>query len=125
MALEYRKYRHFLDAYNQSYIEGIKFYTASGTEIINYPKPHSRNLTRKHKDTGGWLKPMVRVFKNLRSRLEGKGGLSPGDAPSYYLEGLLYNVPHDQLKSSYGDCLVNVVNWIQQCDKTTDCHYTR
>jgi hypothetical protein len=118
VALEYRRYVKFNGTFDQDYIEGIVFHTSSGEQIINYPKPHSANLTRKHQATGGWLKPVVRVFKNLRSRLIDKGKLLPGDAPSYYLEGLLYNVPDDKFGSSYGDCFCNAINWIQQSDKT-------
>lgn len=118
VALEYRRYTSFYSTSNQSYVEGIKFYSASGNEIANYPKPHSRNLTRKHQDTANWLKPLVRIFKNLRSRLEEMGKLSPGDAPSYYLEGLLYNVPSDKYGSSYDNCFCNAINWIQQADKS-------
>jgi hypothetical protein len=118
VALEYRKYSSFLGINSQSYVEGIKFYNSSANEIINYPKLHSRNLTRKHQDSRSWLKPMVRILKNLRSRLEEKGKLVAGDAPSYYLEGLLYNVPSGQFGKSYNGSLYNVLNWIHQCDKT-------
>ena len=41
-----------------------------------------------------------------------------GDAPSYYLEGLLYNVPIDKFATSFEDCFVNAINWIQnEADK--------
>lgn len=118
VALEYRRYLKFNGMYDQNYVEGIVFYTSSGEEIINYPKPHSANLTSKHQRTRSWLKPVIRVFKNLRSRLIDKGKLLEGGAPSYYLEGLLYNVPDDNFNSSYGDCFCNSINWIQQANKT-------
>jgi len=118
VALEYRRYSSFFGTANQTYVEGIKFYNSSNTEIINYPKPHSKNLTRKHQETGGWLKPMVRVLKNLRSRLQDKGKLSAGDAPSYYIEGLLYNIPTIEFSSSYGDCFCNAINWLSKTDKS-------
>jgi len=38
-------------------------------------------------------------------------------APSYFLEGLLYNVPNDRFKSSYEDCIVNGINWIFEADR--------
>ncbi len=117
VALEYRRYMSFFCVTNQDYVEGIKFSTSGWSEIINYPKPHSRNLARKHQATGGWLKPFVRILKNLRSRLESKGKLDPGDAPSYYLEGLLYNVPNSNFGSSYADTFVNAFIWIQQANK--------
>ena len=61
---------------------------------------------------------MVRVLKNLRSKLVADGNLSAGIAPSYYLEGLLYNVPSDKFGRSYSDCFINAMNWIQsEADK--------
>jgi hypothetical protein len=118
VALEYRRYFKFNGTWDQDYVEGIVFQTNLGEEIINYPKPHSKNMTTKHQGTDGWLKPMVRVFKNMRSRLVNKGKLQTGDAPSYYLEGLLYNVPPDKFDSSYGDTFCNAINWLAQTDKT-------
>ncbi len=118
VALEYRKYLRFSTTYNQEYVKGIVFYTSSGEEIINYPKPHSANMTVKHQATGGWLKPVVRIFKNMRRRLVSDGKLAADDAPSYYLEGLLYNVPNDKFGSNYADTVFNALNWIQHADKT-------
>jgi hypothetical protein len=118
VALEYRRYWKFNGLYDQDYVEGIVFYTSSGAKIINYPKPHSKNMTSKHQRTGSWLKPKVRVFKNLRRRLVRVGKLQSGDAPSYYLEGLLYNVPDNKFGGSYSDCFCKAINWIQQADKT-------
>lgn len=117
VALEYRRYTSFTIT-DRTYVEGIKFYNASGGEIINYPKPHSSNLTRKHQSTGSWLKPMVRIFKNIRSRLEAKGKLAAGEAPSYFLEGMLYNVPSGELATNYATCFRNILEWLEQADKT-------
>jgi hypothetical protein len=117
VAVEYRRYLRFNGTLDEDYVEGIAFYTSAGERIINYPKPHSVNLTSKHQRTRGWLKPVVRVFKNLRCRLIDNGKLLLGDAPSYYLEGLLYNVPDEKFDSSYGDCICDSINWIQQAER--------
>ncbi len=118
VALEYRRYFKFNSAFDQNYVEGIVFYTSSYGQIINYPKPHSANLTAKHQRTQGWFKPMVRVFKNIRRRLVSDGKLKPGEAPSYYLEGLLFNVPDGKFGGSFGDCFYEAINWIQQSNKS-------
>lgn len=118
VALEYRRYFKFNGTWDQDYVEGIVFYTSWGQEIINYPKPHSTNMTTKHQGTSGWLKPMVRVLKNTRSKLVDKGKLQAGDAPSYYVEGLLYNLPSDKFGSSYADTFCNAINWLAETDKT-------
>lgn len=113
-AMQFRRYWKFKSTYDEKYDEGICFFNGSGERIANYPKQHSTNLTTKHQDCNKWLKPMVRILKNLRSKLVADGSLKAGVAPSYYLEGLLYNVPSDKFGLSYHDCFVNAMNWIQR-----------
>lgn len=117
-AIQYRRYLKFLSTSDQSYDEGICFYTNTGTQIANYPKQHSENLTTKHQGTSEWFKPMARIFKNMRSRLIAEDMLENGVAPSYYLEGLLYNVPNDKFGKSYEDTFVRAINWILEADRT-------
>lgn len=112
-AIQYRRYYKFNGAYDQSYDEGICFYTSKGDEIANYPKQHSENLTRKHQDANEWLKPMARILKNMRSRLVDENAIIATVAPSYFLEGLMYNVPINMFGTSYQDCFVNSINWLQ------------
>jgi hypothetical protein len=117
-AIEFRRYRKFNGIYDQSYYSGICFYDKSGEMIANYPKQHSANMTTKHQSTNGWLKPMVRILKNMRSRMVEDGLIKEGSAPSYYIEGLLYNVPDDKYTDSYERCFINAINWIHKADKT-------
>jgi hypothetical protein len=117
-AIQFRRYHKFISTLNQSYEEGICFYTTSGEKIVNYPKQHSENLTRKHQANSQWLKPMIRILKNLRSRLIVEGMLESGVAPSYYLEGLLYNVPNDKFGNNYQDTFVKSMNWILEADRS-------
>lgn len=111
VSCQYRRYSCFRSVSDSSYVEGICFFNSSGARIANYPNQHSTNLTRKHQTSSKWLKPMVRVLKNMRSRLVEEGKIEAGVAPSYYVEGLLYNVPSAKLVESYQDCVVNVLNW--------------
>ena len=39
-------------------------------------------------------------------------------APSYFLEGLLYNVPDEKFGGSYQDTLVSCINWIREADRS-------
>jgi hypothetical protein len=117
-AIQYRRYHKFLSTSDQSYDEGICFYTSSGTKIANYPKQHSDNLTTKHQCTSKLFKPMARILKNLRSRLIEENMLEDGVAPSYYLEGLLYNVPNDKFGKSYEDTFVGAIDWIMEADRS-------
>lgn len=113
-AMQFRRYLKFKSIYDMRYIEGICFFNGAGKRIANYPRQHSENLTTKHQGSNEWLKPTIRILKNLRSKLIEDDILQPGIAPSYYLEGLLYNVPNEKFGSSYADCFVNAINWIQQ-----------
>jgi hypothetical protein len=69
---------------------------------------------KKHQASNLWLKPTIRILKNMRTKLAEDGVLEAKTAPSYYLEGLLYNVPDDQFTTDYEDCFVNAINWIQK-----------
>jgi hypothetical protein len=113
VALEYRRYYQFDGTYNP-YTSGICFYNSTYQLISNFPKQHSENLTTKHQATNSMLKPMVRIYKNLRGRCISEKLLPAGVAPSYYLEGLLYNVPRDKFTTQYQSSFVNAINWLQQ-----------
>lgn len=119
VATQFRRYSKFRSVADAEYVEGICFFNAAGERIANYPKQHSAKLTAKHQASSKWLKPMARVFKNMRSRMVEDGLIKSGIAPSYYIEGLLYNVPNAKLTSSYQDCVVNVLNWyLNEASKT-------
>lgn len=120
VATDFRRYFRFKNTDDQLFTSGICFWNQAGERIANYPKQHSANLTTRHQATGGWLKPMVRIAKNLRGRLVDDGLLKAGLAPSYYLEGLLYNVPTDKFTTSYEDCFINSIHWIQSEAKKED-----
>lgn len=118
-AIQYRRYYKFNGLHDQQYDEGICFYNAAGERIANYPKQHSANLTTRHQATNQWLKPMVRIWKNLRSKLVADGEIEAGTAPSYYVEGLLYNVPVEKFGESYEASFVNAFNWlVREADKS-------
>lgn len=114
VSCQYRRYSHFFSAKNSTYTDGICFFNSREERIVNYPQRHSKNMTTKHQASSGWLKPMVRVLKNMRSRLVDDGKIADGTAPSYYIEGLLYNVPNTMFEKSYQTCLAEVLNWYQK-----------
>ena len=114
VATEFRRY--YSGILGPQYERGICFFNSSGVQITNYPKQHSVNCTAKQQATNQWFKPMVRILKNMRGRLVDDGAIAGGSAPSYFLEGLLYNVPNDKFGKSYGDTFVEAINWILQAD---------
>jgi hypothetical protein len=120
VATQFRRYLKFRSASDSEYVEGICFFNAAGERIANYPKQHSANLTTKHQASSKWLKPMARVFKNMRSRMVDDGMIKADIAPSYYIEGLLYNVPNEKLTTNYQNCVINILNWYRQEASKTD-----
>ena len=116
--IQYRRYHKFNGIGDQQYDEGVCFYTGRGERIVNYPVQHSANLTERHQASSGRLKPMIRILKNAKSRLVQAGIIGQDVAPSYYIEGLLYNVPSQKFVNSYADSLVNIFMWVQgEADK--------
>lgn len=114
VATQFRRYFNFRSSTNSEYAEGICFFNAAGERISNYPKQHSSNLTAKHQASSARLKPMARILKNMRTRMVTDGLIEAGTAPSYFIEGLLYNLPVEKFTSSYQECVVNMLNWYLQ-----------
>ncbi|NKK72475.1 nucleotidyltransferase [Rhizobium leguminosarum bv. viciae] len=115
------QHRHY-DSYPAvgapSYREGIVFWLKDGTKIVNYPKQHSENCTRKHQDTNSYFKNTVRIFKNMRNRIIDEGRIVEGIAPSYFLEGLLSNVPNQFFAGTYTQTVTNCINYVLVSDTT-------
>lgn len=108
----HKKYSRYYSEQDKECVEGVLFITSDGTNIINYPKQHSENMTRKHQATSEWLKPTVRIFKNIRNRLIRDGKIKGGSAPSYFIEGMLYNVPKDRFGVSYVNTVDKCWGWL-------------
>ena len=125
IASEFRRYYEFKSLQNQRYDEGVCFFPAGGSMIENFPKQHSNNCTTKHQNTKSYFKPMVRIFKNMRNTMIAKGMLPVGVAPSYFIEGMLYNVPNDKFGDTFQQTWINCFNHIvsADCDKLVCANY--
>lgn len=121
VAAQFRRYYAFPSFEGQQFATGIAFLNANDTLIENFPKQHSERCTKKHQATKQWFKPTVRIFKNMRNRMIADRLLADGDAPSYFIEGMLHNVPDDKFGHSYDDTFVACFNWIVESDST---HFT-
>jgi len=117
-AAEFRRYTRFISHDNYRFVRGICFLDAAGTRIMNYPKHHSDNCTAKHQNTSNRFKPVVRIFKNMRTRLVDDRQIARGVAPSYYIEGLIYNVPDDLFVASNNQTIYNCLNWLHNADRS-------
>ena len=113
----FKYYYRFNSEADQSYADGICFFLNDGTQIVNFPKRHSENCTVKHKATNQWFKPTVRVYKNMRNYMIDNGTLKDGVAPSYFIEGLLWNVPPEKYGTSYDDTFTNTFNYLVSTDR--------
>lgn len=113
-----RRYHRFRNWQDQSFTEGICFFRKDGTRIDNFPILHSDNATTKHQDTKNWFKHTVRIYKNLRNTMLAKELISDGLAPSYFLEGLLYNVPNPQFGGTETENFCDTINWLNNADRS-------
>lgn len=111
-------YYRFNSVDDESKAEGICFFLKDGTRVINFPKQHSDNCTAKHGATSRWFKPTVRIYKNMRNYLVDSNKLSDGTAPSYFIEGMLWNVPADKFGASYADTFVATFNYVVNSDRS-------
>lgn len=118
VCVDHRHYWSYKTPTTPNYSEGICFWTTGGTKIVNYPKQHMANSTTKHQATSNRFKGNVRVLKNMRNTMIEKGYLADGVAPSYFLEGLLSNVPNNLFTYRYCDTFVNYMNWLDTCNRT-------
>lgn len=114
--VEHRRYRYSYGTV--TYDTGIAFKnTSTGQWVTNFPKQHRENGATKNSSnrTSGNYKPVVRIFKNLRCKLLTENLLSEGEAPSYFIECLLYNVPDRcYRKSSYQEIVESILSWLVQ-----------
>lgn len=117
VATAFRRYHKFRAISDEEYDLGICFFAASG-RVANFPRQHSANCIAKHQATNKQFKPMVRILKNLRGKLVDDGSITQGIAASYFIEGLIYNVPDEKFAGSYGDTFVAAVNWIHAADRS-------
>ncbi len=115
----FKYYYRFNNPSDESYAEGICFFLRDGTQIVNFPKQHSANCTAMHKATNQWFKPTVRIYKNMRNHLVDSNLLQDGIAPSYFIEGMLWNVPGDRFGNRYDDTFVATFNYLADANRAT------
>lgn len=113
-----RRYYKFKSWLDQSYTEGICFFLPDNTRIENFPQQHSENCSKKHQQTNQFFKPTVRTFKNLRNTMIKSGTISDGLAPSYFIEGLIYNVLPDLFGGSQQQNFKDVLFWLSSADRS-------
>ena len=117
VCVKHRSYYKYSGPADARYHDGVCFWTDKGKKIVNYPKQHMSNSTTKHQGCNQRFKPTVRTLKNIRNGAIEAGYLREGVAPSYYLDGLLYNVPPDLFVNSCEQTFINYIKWLDQCNR--------
>jgi hypothetical protein len=122
VAEQYRDYVSFDGSTERGYIEGIKFWAQDDERwIVNYPKLHYENGVAKQKETGDWFKPTVRTFKNIRNYLVDRNLIPEDAAASYFIQGMLYNVPRPYFGLTHRQNFEDVLEWLSNA---IDSHVT-
>ena len=116
ITVQHRKYSQYTGSPSDNPVLGISFFKSDGTRVVNYPTQHRDNLTEKNQATNEWFKHLIRIFKNARQRLIEDGVIEESVAPSYYIEGLLYNVPNANFGTSYESSMLNILRWLHSAD---------
>lgn len=114
---QFRKYISYNGSYDSNYIEGISFFTLQeNRRVINFPKKHYHNGVEKNRNSNGLLKPMTRIFKNMKSYLVEKNHINKSTAPSYFIENLLYNVSNNQFNGTYQNAVYNILKCLETAE---------
>ncbi len=118
VCIEHRRYISHQSSWNAQYHSGICFWKMDRTKIVNFPKQHRKNLTSKHQEMISSFKANVRVLKNMRKAMINRRFLADGVAPSYFLEGMLWNVPSQYFTGNFQETFANYLPWLEHYDST-------
>jgi hypothetical protein len=90
-AIQYRNYHYNTSKSSNNFVEGIKFISQDGNEVINYPQRHIQNGIEKNKETQKRYKRLVRIFKRIRYKMIADGVSVDSVISSFLIECLLWN----------------------------------
>ena len=108
------------------YREGIAFYLSDeGRWVVSFPQQHY-DRGQKKEEAHRRFKRTVRMFKAARNRLVEKKVLTKEDAPSYFIECLLYNVPDGLFVSNLAPTYTGILDWLKTANlKDFECQNGR
>ena len=97
------------------YREGIAFYLPDeGRRVVSFPQQHHDHGQKKEEAPNGRFKRTIRMFKSARNRLVEKKVITKNDAPSYFIECLLYDVPDGLFKPKLAPTYSGIVGWLKK-----------
>ena len=98
-----------------SHREGIGFYLPDEQRwVVSFPEQHHARGLKKEEATSNRFKKTIRMFKAARNRLVDKGELKKEDAPSYFIECLLYNVPNGMFQPELVPTYTAILGWLKK-----------
>ena len=102
-----------------SHGEGIGFYLSDERRwVASFPQQHHDRGLKKEKAANNRFKRTIRMFKAARNRLVEKRVLKKDDAPSYFIECLLYNVPNGLFAEKLASTYTGIINWLEKAQLT-------
>ena len=99
-AFQYRDFKIIKSADSTKYIEGIKYISKDGIDIINYPKDHIKNGKQKNNNTNYEYKKLVRIMKHIRNNMVDEGKVDGDEITSFLIECLVWNIPNEKITGS-------------------------
>ncbi len=98
-----------------SHKEGIGFYLPDERRwVVSYPQQHHQRGSKKELAENNRFKRTIRMFKAARNQLVDKGVLTKNDAPSYFIECLLYNVPDHLFEQKLAPTYAGILDWLKK-----------
>ena len=93
---------------------GIAFYLPDERRwVVSFPQQHHDQGQKKEEATDYRFKRTIRMFKAARNRLVGKKMLTKDDAPSYFIECLIFNVPDNLFAPKLAPTYAGIVDWLK------------
>lgn len=119
-AFQYRNYKIINSTNENHFVEGIKFYSSSGDEVINYPKEHIENGKTKNTDTQRRYKRTARIFKRIRHQMIQDGIPVKKCISSFLIESLLFNVNDSQFTydEPWNNKIKDIIKYLQDNNKS-------
>ena len=103
-----------------SHREGIGFYLPDEERwVVSFPQQHHDRGLKKEKAANRRFKRTIRMFKAARNRLVDRKVLTKDDAPSYFIECLLYNVPNGLFAAKLAPTYTGIVDWLKTAKPRT------
>ena len=119
-AFQYKNYKIINSTNKNHYVEGIKFYSNTNDEVINYPKEHIENGKRKNTDTQRRYKRTARIFKRIRHQMMQNDIPVKKCISSFLIESLLFNVDDFQFTHDepWNNKIKDIIKYLQDDDKS-------